>query len=84
MSHVIRQKEKLLKRVRRIRGQVDAVERALEGERECSEVLHVIAAARGAINSLMSEVLEDHIRFHSRIPGDANEELIDILRSYLK
>jgi DNA-binding FrmR family transcriptional regulator len=89
MSHTIREKEKLLKRVRRIRGQVEAVERALEGEKECSDVLHAISAARGAMNSLMSEVLEDHIRCHVGANGSRTnkkdvEEVIEVMRSYMK
>ena len=64
MAHVIRDKNKLLNRVRRLRGQVEAIERALNSEAECSKILHTIAACRGAINSLMAEVLEGHIRFH--------------------
>jgi DNA-binding FrmR family transcriptional regulator len=89
MSHTIRQKEKLLKRVRRIRGQVEAVERALDSGKECSEVLHAISAARGAMNGLMSEVLEDHIRCHVGTNGSNTrkedvEEVIEVVRSYLK
>ena len=89
MSHTIRQKEKLLKRVRRIRGQVEAVERALDNEQDCSEVLHAISAARGAMNSLMSEVLEDHIRCHvgtngGRAKAKDVEDVIEVVRSYLK
>jgi DNA-binding FrmR family transcriptional regulator len=92
MAHTIREKTKLLHRVRRIRGQVEAVERALEREQGCAEVLNLIAAARGAINGLMAEVLEDHIRLHvsdpARDPDPArargSEELIDIVRSYLR
>jgi DNA-binding FrmR family transcriptional regulator len=89
MSHTIREKEKLLKRVRRIRGQVEAVERALENEKECSDILHAISAARGAMNSLMSEVLEDHIRCHvgtngSRPKKQNVEDVIEVVRSYLK
>lgn len=88
MSHTIRQKEKLLKRVRRIRGQVEAVERALEGQKDCSEILHAISAARGAMNSLMSEVLEDHIRHHVGTNGSSVnrdvEDVIEVVRSYLK
>lgn len=89
MSHTIRQKEKLLKRVRRIRGQVEAVERALENGRECTEVLHTISAARGAMNGLMSEVLEDHLRHHIGTNGSTTrkkdiEEVIDVVHSYLK
>ena len=49
-EHTIREKTKLLNRVRRIRGQVEAIERALEGERGCAEVMHLVAAARGAMN----------------------------------
>jgi DNA-binding FrmR family transcriptional regulator len=77
-------------RVRRIRGQVEAVERALENEEGCATVLHLITAARGAINGLMAEVIEDHIRLHVVEPAkDAvrargAEELIEAVQSYLK
>jgi FrmR/RcnR family transcriptional regulator, repressor of frmRAB operon len=64
LAHVIRDKNKLLNRVRRIKGQVDAVERSLEEGAECSDILHSIAACRGAIDGLMAEVIEGHIRFH--------------------
>jgi DNA-binding FrmR family transcriptional regulator len=92
VSHTIREKTKLLNRVRRIRGQVEAVERALEQEIGCADVLQLITAARGAINGLMGEVIEDHIRMHLIDPalqpdsesGRAAEELIDVVRSYLK
>ena len=92
MGHTVREKTKLLARVRRIRGQVEAIERALEAEIGCADVLQVIASVRGAMNSLMAEVMEDHIRFHvvdparERDPEKAKgaEELIDVLRTYLK
>ena len=92
MSHTIEHKSKLLKRVRRIRGQVEALERALDAEKGCAEVLHQIAAVRGAINGLMAEVLEDHVYTHIADPDitDAKErshgadELMDVLRVYLK
>jgi DNA-binding FrmR family transcriptional regulator len=92
MGHTIREKKKLLLRVRRVVGQVQAVERALESEQPCADVLQLIAAARGAINGLMSEVLEDHIRLHVANPAtDRNptrargaEELIDVVRTYLR
>ena len=92
VSHTIREKTKLLNRVRRIRGQVEAVERALEQEIGCAEVLQLITGARGAINGLMGEVIEDHIRIHLIHPAlhpgpevaNAAEELIEVLRSYLK
>ena len=85
-----RERTKLLNRVRRIRGQVLAVERALEADRDCMDVLMVLAAVRGGINSLMGEVLEDHIRLHLQHDGAAGltpelgEELIDLVRAYLK
>jgi DNA-binding FrmR family transcriptional regulator len=89
MAHTIRDKKKLLNRVRRVRGQIKAVERLLEAEVECSDVLQQIAACRGSINALMAEVLEGHIRCHIAEPkqkprAKAVEELIGITRSYLK
>ncbi len=92
MAHLARDKKKLLNRVRRIRGQVEAVERALETEGECSSVLQLIAGARGALNGLMAQVLEGHVREHvidprrkpSRGQLDAADELVDVLRAYLK
>ncbi|WP_394781470.1 metal/formaldehyde-sensitive transcriptional repressor [Undibacterium sp.] len=91
MSHIAKQKTKLLNRVRRLRGQVDAIERALESEADCTEILQLIAATRGAINGLMGEVIEDHILEHvasaelsvaARTEGAG--ELIDVIRTYLK
>jgi DNA-binding FrmR family transcriptional regulator len=86
-----REKTKLINRVRRIRGQVEAVERALDDDIGCADVLQLITAARGAINGLMGEVIEDHIRMNLINPtlqpigaADAAEELIDVVRSYLK
>ena len=89
MAHTTREKGALLNRVRRIRGQVEAVERALDAEAECGEVLRLIAGARGAMNSLMAEVLEGHIREHAfegATPSakSAASELIDVVRAYLK
>jgi DNA-binding FrmR family transcriptional regulator len=92
MSHIIREKTKLLGRVRRIRGQVEAVERALESEIGCADVLQLVASIRGAMNGLTVELLEDHIRLHVVDPAhepDPNrakgaEELIDVVRTYLK
>jgi DNA-binding FrmR family transcriptional regulator len=91
MAHTTREKSKLLNRVRRVRGQVEAVERALEQEVECSDVLRLIAACRGAMNALMAEVMEGHIREHVAAEGAspldqaaAAQELIDVVRAYLK
>jgi DNA-binding FrmR family transcriptional regulator len=84
------EKIKLLNRVRRIRGQVEALERALEDDKSCAVVLHMIAAARGSMSSLMTEVIEDHIRLHVVEPEKGTErsrgarELIDAVQAYLK
>jgi len=87
-----RQKTKLLNRTRRMRGQFEALERSLEKDVPCSEVLQLIAGIRGALNGLMGEVLEDHIRTQLVDPlrepdadrARAAEELIDVVQSYLK
>ena len=87
MSHTIREKTKLLNRVRRIRGQIEAVERALDQEIGCADVLQLIAGARGAINGLMAEVMEEHIREHlggGRASEEVTEDLLAIVRAYLK
>lgn len=92
MSHTIRDRVKLLSRVRRIRGQVEALERAIDETHDCTEILQQIAACRGAVNGLMAEVLEGHIREHlidpSRAPtrseGEALEDLARVIKSYLK
>jgi DNA-binding FrmR family transcriptional regulator len=91
MSHTIREKSKLLARVRRIRGQVDAIERALEAEVGCAEVLQVITSVRGAVNGLIAEVIEDHIRCHVSPPSvaakeraEAADDLIEVVHSYFK
>ena len=90
MAEISRERTKLLNRVKRIRGQIDAVERTLAAEENCTDVLMLLAAARGGINALMAEVLEDHIRLHLLQEGrtpltpDLGEELIDLVRAYLK
>ena len=92
MAHTTKDKDKLVTRVRRIRGQVDAIERALESEQERTGVLQLMAACRGALNGLMAEVMEGHVRFHVLSPDNgktspqaqAAEELMDVIRAYLK
>lgn len=92
MSHTIHDQKKLLARVRRLRGQIDGIERALEKEAGCEQVMHLIAGARGAMAGLMAEVVEDHVRSHlvdaEKHPGalnrDAAEQLLDVVRTYLK
>ncbi len=92
MAHTIRDKKKLLDRVHRIRGQIEAVERGLEQEQDSTAILQTIAACRGAITGLMVEVIEGHIRFHVVDPdrnptspkAKAAQELIDVLKTYLR
>jgi DNA-binding FrmR family transcriptional regulator len=92
MAHTTKDKDKLLARVRRIRGQLEAIERGLESEEECASVLQLMASARGALNGLMAEVMEGHIRFHVLAPdgaknqaqAEAAEELVDVIKAYLK
>ncbi|HLK38175.1 MAG TPA: metal/formaldehyde-sensitive transcriptional repressor [Polyangiaceae bacterium] len=90
--HTVREKQKLIARVRRIRGQIEAVERALVEEKGCYDVLQTVTAARGALNSLVAEMIEDHVRYHVLDPEEkvspkrarAADELIDIVRAYVK
>ena len=91
MGHTIRTKKPLLARVRRMKGQLEALERALDTDAECSAVLQQIAAVRGAVNGLMAEVLEGHIREHLGAETlSAEERLREVdtiagaVRSYLK
>lgn len=91
MAHTVTGKKQLLTRVRRIRGQAEALERALDEETECIAILQQIAAIRGAVNGLMTEVLEGHIRDHLGASGVSEaqrdediEAVVAALRSYLK
>ena len=91
MSHIEKEKQKLVARIKRIRGQVDSIERSLSSGDDCADVLMLLANVRGGVNSLMAEVLEDHIRLHmmssekgSLPPTELAEDLIDLVRAYLK
>ncbi|BFL62750.1 putative cytosolic protein [Roseomonas mucosa] len=92
MTHTIGNKNKLIARVRRIKGQVEAVERALEAELGCADVLMLVASLRGAVHGLSAEVMEDHIRNHVADPDTDKDperakgaaELIEVVRTYLK
>lgn len=77
-------KKRILARVRRIKGQCEALERALEAGAACGPILQQIAAARGAINGLMAEVLETHIRDEFGADAEKNRELLALVRSYFK
>lgn len=90
MSHTSHTKPKLLARIRRLKGQMEAIERALEGHASCSEVLNQVASVRGAINGLTSELIEEHIREHVILAKNKDEitkgatEVIQVVRTYLK
>jgi DNA-binding FrmR family transcriptional regulator len=92
MGHIANEKAKLLNRVRRLRGQVEAIERAIDGDEECTNVLRLATSCRGALDGFIAEVIEDHIREHMVDPragkDDARvaaaEELVEIVHQYLK
>lgn len=91
MAHVKSNKDQLLARVRRIAGQISAIEKAIADEMGCSVVLHQVAGARGAINGLMDELIADHLRGHVASPDLTDEaraagaeELITVVRRYSK
>ena len=92
MSHTIREKQKLLARVRRIRGQVEAIERALESEAGCEQVMHLLASTRAAMAGLTAEVVEDHVRTHlveaktgsGAVREQAAAQLLSVVRTYLR
>lgn len=91
MGHLSEKSGELLPRVRRIAGQVGAVERALLAEAGCAEVLHLVAAVRGAVNGLLDEIIADHLAQHVARPGldDAArqagaEDLLAVIRRYAK
>lgn len=92
MSHTTKNKDKMLARVRRIKGQVEAIERALDGASgECEEILQLVASCRGALNGLMAELIEGHLKFHVLLPGpktlpsqlEAADELMAVVKRYL-
>jgi DNA-binding FrmR family transcriptional regulator len=92
MAQPIEDRQKLVNRIRRLAGQIDALERAVENDAGFTDVMRLLSAGRGAINSIMAEVVEDHIQDHllgtdpkpSRRELEAAEELLDVLRSYIK
>lgn len=92
MSHVAAEKQKLLNRLKRLRGQIDALERAIDREVECARVLQQATACRGALEGFIAEVIEDHIREHMIEPDlpvsdpkvQAAEELVAIVKAYLR
>jgi DNA-binding FrmR family transcriptional regulator len=92
MTHTVQNKDKLLARARRLRGQIEAIERALDNEAGCEKVMHLLASARAAMAGLMAEVVEDHVRTHlvdrekhpNAFNTEAAEHLLSVVRTYLK
>jgi FrmR/RcnR family transcriptional regulator, repressor of frmRAB operon len=91
-GHTSEEKAKLQARIRRLRGQVEAIERALNADEDCAKIMQLVVSVRGAANSLMAELLEDHIRMHvcdptsdrdrERVRG--TEDLLEIVHAYLR
>lgn len=92
MLHIEKHKSKLLARVRRLKGQIEAIERELDAGAPCSEILNLVASIRGAVTGLTAELIEDHIREHICNPetdenanrAQGTSELIDVIRTYMK
>jgi DNA-binding FrmR family transcriptional regulator len=90
MTHTVQEKTKLVSRVRRLKGQMEAVERALEAEAPCGEVLQLLASIRGALAGLTGEVMEHHLNEHVLYAQDetqrakAARELAEALRTYIR
>jgi DNA-binding FrmR family transcriptional regulator len=92
VAHTTAEKKKLLARVNRLQGQLESIRTAVEEERECADILQQIAACRGAINSLLVEIIDGEIRFHvlsknSKLDSreaQAAENLVAILHRYIK
>ena len=90
MAHTIKEKSKITARINRIKGQLEAVSKAIEAEQDCYQVMQLIASSRGALNGLMAEVIESHIREHivhsesKKEASESAEDLIDVMKSFLK
>ncbi len=90
MAHTIANKEKLILRIKKIKGQLSSIEKALEEEKDCFKILQQISASRGAIQSLMGEVLDGHIKEHlgNHVSEEQREQeianLASLLKSYLR
>ena len=91
MSHLTADKTKLLARVRRLAGQMAAIEKAITTDADCATILHQVAGARGALNGLLDELIADHVREHVAHPklsaaarAEGAEQLIDAIRRYAK
>ena len=91
LPEISKEKQRLISRVKRLAGQITAVERSVTEGDECADILMLLATIRGGVNSLMAEILEDHIRLHithpdraAESPEELTEDLIGLVRAYLK
>ena len=90
MTHAVREKSKIVSRVNRLKGQLDAFAKAIEAEDDCYQVMQLLASCRGALNGLMGDIIEQHIREHiveaenKKVATEAGEELVDIMKSFWK
>ena len=92
MAHLHGNRDRLVARIRRIKGQVVAIEKDILADGDCNRMLQTIAACRGALNGLMAEVIEGHVRYHVLDPKgksstgqlEAAEQLLDVVNAYLK
>lgn len=91
MGHLSKRNDDLLKRVRRIGGQIEAIERAITSAEDCATTLHLVAGVRGSINGLLDEIIGEHVREHVVRPdlsdkerASGAEELMAAIRRYLK
>jgi FrmR/RcnR family transcriptional regulator, repressor of frmRAB operon len=92
MAHTVHEKDKLLARIKRIQGQMGSIRTSIEDEGDCFEILNVVASCRGALNGLMAELIEGHVKGHVLDRGkkptaeqsQATEQLIGIVKAYLK
>jgi DNA-binding FrmR family transcriptional regulator len=88
MPHLTRERIELVSRTKKVIGQLESVLRGLEEDAHCADILQRLAASRGAINSLMGELLEDHILNHmprkNKASAEAAQDIIEIVRTYLK
>ncbi len=92
MGHLAEDNKKIISRIKRIKGQLEAVERGLVEGKDCFEVLQTLSACRGGLNGLMGSLVEDHIKEHVMTnktnPKSAKDksslELIKLLKTYWK
>lgn len=90
LMHRIHDKDKILARVNRLKGQLDAFSKAAEADEDCYKIMQLLASCRGALNGLMGEIIEEHIREHiveadnRKLAKESGEELISIMKSFWK